>query len=72
MMQDSKVSVVGIYNGSDKKWAVGRFPPEGDSPGAYRIGLFVKGGISFSERPFTSREDAEGWLTYHLDASVKI
>ena len=72
-MPEVKVSVVGTYNGDRQKWAIGRFPNDDGSPGIYRIGVFVEGGISFSTtKSFTSREDAEGWLVYQVDASVKI
>ena len=72
-MPDLKVSVVGTYDGDAKKWAIGRFPNEDGTPGIFRIGIFVQGGISFStEKSFTSREDCEGWLLYQLDPTVKI
>lgn len=72
-MPDTKVSVVGTYNGEAKKWAIGRFPNDDGTPGLYRIGIFVQGGISFStDKSFSSREDAEGWLVYHLDSTAKL
>lgn len=71
-MSGPEVYVVKTYNGNRQKWAIGRFQGENGTPGAYRIGVFVKNGISFHERPFTSREDGEGFLVYHLDDTVRI
>lgn len=71
-MPDEKVSVVAMYNGTHDKWAIGRFMQPDGSPGCYRIGVFVKGGINFHGKDFTSQEDAEGWLVYQIDPSVKL
>jgi hypothetical protein len=71
-MPEEKVNVIKIYNGQRDKWAIGRFPGPGGAPGVYRIGTFVKGGISFQNKDFTSQEDAEGWLVYQVDTSVTL
>jgi hypothetical protein len=68
-----KVSVVGTYTGAEKKWAIGRFPNEDGTPGIYRLGVLVEGGVNFSkDKTFTSREEAEGHLIYHVDTTVKL
>jgi len=71
-MPDEKVSVIKTYNGQREKWAIGRFPFPDGRPGVYRIGTFVKGGISFQSKDFTSQEDCEGYLIYHIDPSVRL
>lgn len=74
MPRRSKIEIVGIYDGRSK-WAIARFPltEEEKSPkGPYRIGTFVKGGITFCERPFNNREDAEAWLLYSLDPDARL
>ena len=71
-MSADKVNVIAVYDGSSNKWAIGRFSTPDGRPGVYRIGSFVKGGINFQNRDFSSREDAEGWLVYQIDASVKL
>lgn len=66
------VSLVGTYIGSRDKWAIGRFTEDG-SPSMYFIGVHVHGAISFNTgKGFSSREDAEGWLVYHIDETVKL
>ena len=68
----SMVAVVGLYDGK-RKWAIARFPRSEDDPnGPYRIGTVVADGISFTERPFSNREDAEAYLVYAIDESVKL
>jgi len=71
-MPEEKVNVIKIYSGQRDKWAIGRFPSPDGTPGVYRIGTFVKGGISFQAKDFTSQEDAEGWLVYQIDTSVRL
>ena len=71
-MPEEKVSLIAQYTGTRDKWALCRFTQTDGSPGCYRIGIFVKGGINFNGKDFTSQEDAEGWLIYHIDPSVKL
>ena len=66
-MPDLKVDVVGFYDGAQYKWAIARFPH-----GPYRVGNVIHGGISFWDRDFSSRENAEAWLVFHLDPSAKL
>jgi len=67
-----KVELVGVYGGNER-WAIARFPMDKNDPrGPYRIGTFVQDGLSFMERPFGSREDAEAWLFYSLDGKVEL
>jgi len=71
-MQEKRAEVSKVYTGARDKWAIGRFV-DGKKLGPYYIGVLISGGISFhTEKNFTSREDAEGWLVYHIDGSVKL
>jgi hypothetical protein len=74
MPQEEKVQVVKVYNGKRDKWAVGRFrATNGKSGGHYYLGMFVSGGINFDlNKNFSSQEDCEGWLVYHIDGSVNL
>jgi len=68
-----QVYVVGTYDGRTR-WAIARFPVDDEEPprGPYRVGTLVVGGISFKEREFSNREDAEAYLVYNLDEKVKL
>lgn len=72
MAPEKPVEVVKIYNGKERKYAIGRFVSDSGRPGLYRVGVFVKEGISFATKEFKSREDAEGYLVYSMDDSVRL
>ena len=72
MKQSPKIKVVGMYEGREQ-WVIGLFPADQRDPfGAYRIGVPYGDGVTFLERPFTNREDAEAFLLFNVDTTAKI